>query len=278
MKASVPEISAIIATYGGDSPADLSRSLDSLDAQTRSPEEIIIVNDEGLPPEHQVVIESFEPKDAILRQIEQPSHHGRGGARAKGVEAAKSPVVAILDADDVCNPDRFKIQAEYLAENPEVDALGGYIAEFDENPDVIESVRQVPTDPEILRRKARFRCPMNHQTVAARSEAILKAGNYRDIEYGEDYDLWVRMLSKGCILDNIPRILTKAQTGEGLIDRRGGAQVARDEIALQRKFVEYNYVSRPLAAANLCIRLPVRLFPTQLRSAIYSTILRNTPS
>ena len=41
--------------------------------------------------------------------------------------------------------------------------------------------------------------------------------------YLEDYDLWSRMLAKGCAFYNLPEILVKARTSEALYERRGGA-------------------------------------------------------
>ena len=268
-------LSAILATHGGDSPVILARAIESLVTQSRLPDEIVIVYDAGLPEEHHSAVQSAVGDSPVtITMIEQPADDGRGAARAKGVRAAQMPVVAILDSDDVCLPNRFEKQLQYLETHPDVAAVGGYIEEFDSDPSDPQSVREVPTDSKSIRKKARFRCPMNHQTVAARREAILTAGNYRDIPYGEDYDLWVRLLANGETLGNIPTVLTKAQAGESLMERRGGIAIARREVELQMAFVQYGFISAPLAMVNLLARLPLRVLPTRLRSKIYSTVLR----
>ena len=69
---------------------------------------------------------------------------------------------------------------------------------------------------------ARYRNPLNHMTVMFRKQDVLNAGNYRHFPYLEDYDLWSRMLAKGCAFYNLPEILVKARTSEALYERRGG--------------------------------------------------------
>ena len=61
---------------------------------------------------------------------------------------------------------------------------------------------------------AYYRCPINHPTVMFRRDAVLDVGNYREMEYGEDYELWYRVLANGKELANIPEILVKVRATE----------------------------------------------------------------
>ncbi len=52
-----------------------------------------------------------------------------------------------MDGDDIAVETRFQDQLAYLSDNPEVDVLGGYVMEFNSNPDESGRVRDVPATP-----------------------------------------------------------------------------------------------------------------------------------
>jgi hypothetical protein len=57
--------------------------------------------------------------------------------------------------------------------------------------------------------------------------------------------------------------------------RRGGLQYLKEEVALQRRFVRYGFVSSLRAMSNIAVRIPVRLLPTTIRKVIYTHVLRS---
>lgn len=71
-----------------------------------------------------------------------------------------------MDTDDICLPDRFKTQIDYIKSNPNTVVVGGHIAEFDSlmiNP---IGLRKVPLLNKDIIKHAKFRSPFNHMTVA----------------------------------------------------------------------------------------------------------------
>jgi hypothetical protein len=102
---------------------------------------------------------------------------------------------------------------------------------------------------------------------------VLDVGNYRRMEYGEDYELWCRLLADGRSLANLPEVLVKARA-EGLVGRRRGAAVARREAQLQRAIVETGFYGWPVALANLAVRVPLRFLPTRLLRGVYRRVFR----
>ena len=204
--------SVLLPTYAGDEPDGLRRALDSVFEQTVEPDEVLVVEDGPLTAELESVLDEagVEHPDQLVR-TSLSSNRGLGAALSHGVEACSHDLIARMDADDVAVPGRFERQLEYLAENPEVDVLGGYIGEFSEDPERIETVREVPTTPTEVRSSARFRCPLNHPTVMFRRSAVLDAGNYRPLRSMQDYDLWMRMIASGYTLANVSRVLVKCE-------------------------------------------------------------------
>jgi glycosyltransferase involved in cell wall biosynthesis len=270
------DISTVITTYRGDDADELSEALDSIFNQTLPPAEVVLVEDGLITPDIESTITHFQHKYSdSFSTISLETNRGQGYARRVGIESVSHDLVAMMDADDISVPERFDYQIEYLNQHPEIDVVGGYIAEFGIDKHSPHAVRRVPLKPDEIASKARFRAPLNQTTVMARRDAILDAGNYRDVDRMEDYDLWGRMLSNGSTLANIPEILAKVRGGDAMYSRRGGWEYAREEIRLQRQFRNIGFVSLPVALANLCIRVPIRLLPNRLRAAIYSRFLRD---
>lgn len=269
-------VSVVLATYGGDDPDALQEALDSVINQTHTPAEIVLVENGPIPSTIESIVETYQqdhPSTFSVVQID--TNQERGYARQIGIESASHELVAMMDTDDISVPQRFEEQVEYLSDHPSVDAVGGYIAEFTDDPDNPHAIRRVPLTPEDVANKARFRSPINQMTVMVRREAVLKAGNYKRVDPMEDYDLWARMLVNGSKLANIPQVLAKVRGGEKMYARRGGWKNAHEEIRLQRQFLELGFINLPVALMNLCIRIPIRLLPNRFRGEIYSQILRN---
>ncbi|WP_152042432.1 glycosyltransferase [Salinigranum salinum] len=268
-----PAVSVVLTTYAGDDAGALRACLDSVCRQERSPEELVVVRDHGLPSALvEVVADAAETAPYPVRDV-RVDDRGRGHARAVAVREATSELVAVIDADDVACPDRLARQVAFLGANPEVDAVGGYVGEFETTPDEVKAVRRVPTDPVAVRRMAYYRCPLNHPTVTFRRQAVLGVGNYRQMEYGEDYELWCRLLADGGTLTNLPKVLVNARA-DGLMGRRGGLDIAWREVRLQRAIVDTGFYGWPVALANLLVRVPLRLLPERLLGRVYRHVFR----
>jgi glycosyltransferase involved in cell wall biosynthesis len=268
--------SVAMCTYKEDDPQELSTAIDSVIEQTQSPSEIILVKNGPIPETLETVIESHrDAHPELFSIINLDKNHARGVARQISIEECDHELVALMDTDDVSVSDRFQTQLEYLEENPTVDVVGGYVAEFNSDPECPSAVRKVPLAPKELESKARFRSPLNQPTVMARKQALLDAGGYRDIELMEDYDLWVRVLLNGGTIANIPKVLTNVQAGTEMYKRRGGVRYTLAESKLLYEFFKMGFITLPVLAFNLAVRIPVRLVPNALRGTIYSNILRN---
>jgi glycosyltransferase involved in cell wall biosynthesis len=268
--------SVAMCTYKEDGPQELSTAIDSVIEQTQQPSEIVLVKNGPIPETLETVIESHQDAHPELFSIiNLKRNRARGVARQISIEQCHHELVALMDTDDISVADRFQTQIAYLEDHPSVDVVGGYVAEFDTDPECPDTIRKVPLGPDELESKARFRCPLNQPTVMARKQALLDAGGYRDIEIMEDYDLWVRVLLNGGTIANIPKVLTNVHAGEGMYKRRGGVRYTLAESKLLYEFFEMGFLTLPILVLNLIIRIPVRLLPNALRGAIYSKLLRN---
>lgn len=267
--------SVLLPTYAGDEAAHLDTAIRSCFEQTRTPEELLVVEDGPLTAELNRTLERWQERyPDVVRRHALDENTGLGNALRVGVRTCSTPLVARLDADDRNVLTRFERQYEFMREHPDVDIVGGYIAEFTVDPDSPVAHREVPTDHDDIERMARFRSPMNHGTVMFRRDAVLAAGNYRPVTRMEDYDLWVRLLCNGAQFANIPAVLVDVRAGDELSGRRGGVEYACAEIRRQREFYRRGFTTTPVLLFNLVTRVPLRFLPNRLRHVVYARLAR----
>lgn len=267
-------VSVVLTTYSGDEPLPLQKCFKSLCDQDYQPDEVVIVRDKNLPSSLVEVIRDFEERSDFQVYDIEVEERGRGHARRVGVNRANSEFIAIIDADDIAKPDRIREQLNFLSKNPAVDLVGGYIEEFGTDSNQKNSIRKVPTGSEKIRRMAYYRNPINHPTIMFRRNAVVEVGNYKNLEYGEDYELICRLLSHNKTVRNLPKVLVKARA-TSLIERRKGWNIACQEVQLQREIVETGFYNTGVAFMNLLIRVPLRFLPKNSLQTIYRQFFRS---
>ncbi len=125
-----------------------------------------------------------------------------GLSLARLLESAPSPLVARMDADDICEPHRLAVQVAHLEKHHELAVIGSERTSIDEAGNVIPPRSRFPSDYfEILH--ATLRSPrLMHPSTLMRRRCVAEVGGYQDLSthefpyWCEDYDLWLRVLSK----------------------------------------------------------------------------------
>lgn len=269
------KLSVLMSVYYRESPEYFRRALESLAAQTVPADEVVVVKDGPVNGELECAIASHREVLRIVT-VPLPNNGGLGPALHAGLRRCRGELVARMDSDDICVPDRFEKQLTFLEHNPDADVVGGAIAEFHADCDRVESIRRMPSNGELLGRVARWRNPMNHMTVMFRKASVVAAGSYESCPGFEDYELWAKMLMSGRRLCNLHDVLVYVRCGNGMQQRRGGIPYLREEAALQQRFVKMGFVSRGQSLLNLIARAPVRLAPAWARAAFYRRVLRDS--
>ena len=128
----------------------------------------------------------------LFKYVQLEKNVGLGKALEIGINECSYDLIARMDSDDICHPERFEKQINFLKNNPDIKVLGSWIAEFETSPEKIESIRKVPANYEEIKEYAKTRCPLNHMTVVYWRDAVLDAGNYQTLMWNEDYYLWAK--------------------------------------------------------------------------------------
>lgn len=269
--------SVVTSAYKNDKSEFVRVALDSmLINQTVKPTEIVLVRDGQVPEVLDKLLNEYEARyPDVFNIIRLEQNGGLGNALKLGVENAKYDIIARMDSDDICLTNRFELQLKYLEQHPEVDILGGQISEFIGIPENIIGKRVVPCTNSEIYNFMKSRCAFNHMTVMFHKDAVLKAGNYQDWFWNEDYYLWVRMMKTKCQFANVPEVLVNVRSGADLYARRGGRKYYESEkgikkLQLDNKMItkmEYHY----FVAQRYVIQI---LMPNWLRGWVFRTLAR----
>jgi len=264
--------SLLLPVYDGDRPGYLQRALrSSVDDQSVRPDQIVIVRDGPVRAELAACLDEIRATSPVpVTFVPLPRNTGLGPALDRGLAESWFDVVARMDADDVAMPHRFEVELP-LIQN--ADIVGAGLLEFVTDTDDIVGQRVPPTDPGQIQRYARMHDPFNHPTVVYRRRAVLAAGGYGDLRLMEDYALFARMLQGGARAVNVAEPLVFYRVGATAYKRRGGTDLLRSELALQRELRRRGFTSRAEYLRNVAVRGGYRLIPWWCRRALYRPIV-----
>ena len=257
-------LAVLMSVYRGTDAGELAVCLQSLAAQTRPADEVVVMLDGQVSEAVMEVLAGFPARLVPLKH-----NVGLGKALNAGLETVDSEFVARLDSDDAAYPQRFERQLEYLAHHPEVAAVGSAVREFEHRIEDAGPVRALPENP---RNYAKMNSPLNHPSVMFRADAVRQVGSYQHVPFMEDYDLWARLLSNGWELANLPEPLTYLRVNDAQLRRRAAGETRRAELTMQRNLVAYGLVSRPRAVFNFAVRNAYRMLPIGVTKRVYSRL------
>jgi glycosyltransferase involved in cell wall biosynthesis len=178
------QISAIIPTYNYGKY--VSRAIDSVLAQTRPVDELIVIDD-GSTDGTRHILSSYGDR---IRYVYQ-ANRGLSGARNKGMELARHPWVAFLDSDDWWYPGKIARQVAVAESDPKINFIYTGICMF--GPDGRGAER--PADPpSTVWPRLRYLNMITPSTVMARRDLLLRAGGFdQTLKTCEDWEFWVRL-------------------------------------------------------------------------------------
>ena len=202
--------------------AELPEALDSLLAQTFPYWEAWILDD-GSDDATGEVAQAYQRRDRRFHAIALP-HRGIPATLNDGLARCRTPLIARMDADEICAPTRFESQLALLETHPRVGLVSCRIRSFhsDGSPPgsgmrrYVNWVNRVLT-PEDHFRERYIESPIAHSSILA-PRSVLEGG-YRDLDWCEDYDLWLTLLQQGVRFAKVPEVLLSVRDDAGRISR-----------------------------------------------------------
>lgn len=175
----------------------LTESIESVLIQTYQNWELLIIDD-GSTDSSPDIIRWFLNADNRIRSFKQ-ANGKQGKARNLGIDNSKGKFVAFIDADDLWFPDFLQQQIQFI-QLSRADMVFGKA--------VTDNYRKVAVGKEkglVLKGKDGIKILLRGNlisinTVLIKRECLLHVGKFalsNELQFGEDYDLWLRVLLAG---------------------------------------------------------------------------------
>ena len=187
-------ISAIIPVYNCE--RYLAEAIESVQAQTYRPVEVIIIDDGSTDRTAEVALRY----ESEITYFYQPNA-GSSAARNQGVRLSHGSYLAFHDADDTWIKNKLALQIQVFHDDPQVDAVFGHVKQF-YSPDLDEDTRK------------RIVCPENlmpgylSTAMLVKREAFFHVGFFQTRwEIGEDMNWFIRAREIGLKMVMLPDLL-----------------------------------------------------------------------
>jgi succinoglycan biosynthesis protein ExoO len=211
-----PIVSIVMANYNGE--RYLADALRSVLAQSLTELEVLFVDDAS-SDRSVAIARAMAAADPRLRVLCLPTNVGPGAARNRAMEVARGTWLAIIDSDDYIHPDRLK-RLVRAAEDDGADIIADDLLIFDDQHRVpprrllsgalaTASSWITPAQYISANRLLTRATPLGYLKPIIRAAALAKCRiRYtEDMRIAEDYDLILRLLTRGARFRLLPELL-----------------------------------------------------------------------
>lgn len=215
-----PRVSVILPVFNG--APSLARAIASVRTQTLADWELLVIDDGS--QDGSAAIAASEARDDPRLVLVSLPHGGLVAALSAGLARARAGLIARLDADDECHPERLERQVALLAARPEL-GLASCLVEFGGDRERnagyalhVDWLNSVVTDADLALNRF-VESPLAHPSVLFRRELVDRFGGYRNGDFPEDYELWLRWLDAGVRMAKVPQVLLRWHDGDARLSR-----------------------------------------------------------
>lgn len=265
----------LISVYAKESSGNLRSCIDGILAQTVPPDEILIVKDGKLTLELEELLYEYEVAyPELFTFVAYEENRGLWYALSVGVPMCRNELIMRMDTDDISLSERAERQLDLLEKRPEVGCVGSMVTEFVGDMYHPTSLVELPEEHADIVKFGKRRCPYRHPTLLFKKSAVMAAGNYQEMPMFEDYDLYMRLVSSGCILYNIQESLVWVRVGDDFFARRGSFSYMCEMLRFKGACLRRGDLTLVQFIASALPHVVVCLVPNRLRSWIYMRLLR----
>jgi len=216
MYPAAPKLTVLMPAYNAGK--FIAEAIRSVLEQSFKDFELLIVND-GSIDDTVKIAESFnDPRIVLINQ----ENKGVAAALNFGLSHARADYIARFDADDICHPERLKIQYEFITTYPEYSIVGSAAEYVDADGHYIFTHHPAGHLNEEIQQLKYSVCPFIHSSVIYKKDLVVSNGGYNEHAHTyEDHFLWVNILKdqKACNLSQ-PLIKVRLNPGSVTIDEK----------------------------------------------------------
>ena len=269
------QFSVLMSVYRNEKVEYFVQALNSVLNQSIQPSQVVLVRDGVVDDDLQNSINEFLQKyPTILTYVPLEENVGLGRALCEGLVHCEHELVARMDTDDICVFNRFEKQLQAFEQNPDIDIVGGNIAEFSDSIENVLQYRVVEQEHSKICAYLKKRNPFNHMTVMFKKDKVLSVNSYEDFFQFEDWFLWTKLYLAGAKFANLNEVLVFARISQ-IQARRGGWKYYRSSV----KFLKFMKANKIIGQFEYLKLKFVRfvghvLLPNKIREWAYKKFLR----
>lgn len=191
-----PKISVIMSIY--NEPVQfIIACIESIKIQTFSEFEVIVVLDK--PDRKQEISDLFLNNcDNRFKLFCNESNFGLAKSMNFAASLSSCDILARMDADDVCIPERFEMELKGINQGFDV-VFSKYLKINEEGEKISNEIfPSTSLSPQQISAGLLYRNSyIHHPTVMMKKSALMSVDGYREFPCSQDFDLWLRMNEKG---------------------------------------------------------------------------------
>jgi glycosyltransferase involved in cell wall biosynthesis len=222
---SCPLVSVLIPVFNGE--RHLSQALDSIQKQTYTNLEIIIIND-GSTDGSAAIIETFTQNDKRALAIHK-QNTGLTDTLNHGLRLASGQWLARMDQDDVASPVKIEQQIDKVLDNSALVLVGTDFCTLAEETGHLRRYRLPVHHKQLVRRLRYVRGFFPHSSALFHVATARQVGGYDTRAlYNEDWDLWLKLSEVGEI-SSLAENLVTIRKHQAQMTRNSGEVVPQGE-------------------------------------------------
>ncbi|MEP0392203.1 MAG: glycosyltransferase family A protein [Erythrobacter sp.] len=173
-----PKITVLMTVFNGE--RYLMEAVDSILAQTMPNFELLVIDDQSTDSTVEILTTyaALDDRVRVLRNIENSGPYPSANI---GLAQARAPLIARMDADDICAPDRLERQLTFMEKSPNCMLVGGGYRSIDGHGKQ-NFIRHNAMDFATCAFVTRLRMPMVHPSFCFR----VKLPDGTPVRYNED--------------------------------------------------------------------------------------------
>ncbi len=199
----------------------LPAAVESILRQTYTDFRFLIINDGSTDGSGDYLKTIVDPRVIVIHQENQ----GLGATLNRSLELCGTEFYARMDADDLCHPDRLRLQVGFMTKRPDVVLCGTQVSFFS-GLQHFRGPEKPRFDQEIKSRLLRGVYSLCHASLLFRTSAARRIGGYRIAGSGQDLDFFLRMSDTGQ-LANLKDVLYHIRLQPESVNMTKQADVAR---------------------------------------------------
>ena len=250
-----------IPFYKNSNPTHLSEAILSILNQSLLPEKIHLIQDGDVCSELDSIVNKYKQDFPDLIKIIALPKKGLPYALNQSIIDCDTKYYARMDSDDISFKDRIKKQVDFLEENNDIDILGAWAIEFENDYETEKGfINKRPNDKTKIQEYFHYMNPLIHSTVVFRKNIFDKIGFYNEnFITDQDLELWSRALKSDLQIYNIQEPLIYFRV-KGRLQRRSQMMAIKRQIIARYSYNTFSFKLNLLKVSAIIFRLLPRYF------------------